>query len=175
MLPVAFLIGKNTSSITAETMTRATNVCLLYPGRTRGASSANHFTQLLIASESLYIWVIIFLKVSLGIFFLRILVDRWQRVTVYIIVTFASLVGFAYFWYAVFQCGAPNDSYWEKRLNNHCAETPPLILGMGYLHAVVTAFTDIALALVPVPVIIRSQISFREKLVVFCILTMALM
>jgi hypothetical protein len=173
MLGVVFLIADKTS-LTSERMALSTNVCCGII-MSKVASSANHCAQLLIASESLYVWVIIFFKLSLGMFFLRILVERWQRRAVYIILFFASLVGFGYFWYAVFQCGVPDDSYWEKRLNNECSESPRLILAIGYLHAVVNAFTDIALALLPIPVILRSKMSFRDKCVVSGIFTMATM
>jgi hypothetical protein len=118
----------------------------------------------------------ILVKISLGVFFLRILVERWQRTVVYIFVTLSSVVGFGYFWYAVFQCGVPGDSYWQKLLTHQCkGANSRLVLGVSDLHASVNALTDIVLVSIPIPVVIRSKISLREKLVVGGIFAMAVM
>lgn len=41
-------------------------------------------------------------KISLGIFYLRILISRWQRVTLYITVAISSFSGTFYFFMVLF-------------------------------------------------------------------------
>jgi hypothetical protein len=116
----------------------------------------------------------VFLKISLGIFFLRILIDRWQRRIIYTLVIISTLFGVAYFWYAVFQCGVPNlgKAFWEKRLENECTYGNGLI-GIGYAHAGLMAVTDLTMAVLPIPILKRARISLREKIVVASILVLA--
>jgi hypothetical protein len=134
------------------------------------------FTQLLLAAEALYVWTMICFKISLALFFLRILIERWQHRVVYAVVTLSTLVGVGYFWYAIFECGVPNDDYWEKLITHQCkGATDKLILGIGDLHAAVNAFTDIVLISLPIPVIIRAKLALREKIVVTGILLLAAM
>jgi hypothetical protein len=133
------------------------------------------FSKLLIAAESFYVWTMVFLKISLGIFFLRILVERWQRRVVYLVVGLSCFFGFGYFWYAVFQCGVPNqgNKFWEKKIAKECSSTRAQVLGTGYAHAALTAMTDLSMALLPIPMLRRARITYKEKLVVGGILALA--
>jgi hypothetical protein len=119
----------------------------------------------------------VFLKISLGIFFLRILIDRWQRLVVNYVVGLAGGFGFAYFFFSVFQCGVPSSTngatFWEKELSNECASSTPVVLALAYAYAVITATSDVCLALLPIPVLKKARIKKREKLVVCAILLLA--
>jgi hypothetical protein len=118
----------------------------------------------------------LFFKISLGLFFLRILVKKWQRRTVYGAVVIASFVSFCYFWFAIFQCGVPNDSFWEKIISHQCpGDRKSVMLGVSYTHATITALTDLTLAFLPVPILIKLRIPFKEKVVVSSIMLMATM
>jgi hypothetical protein len=120
----------------------------------------------------------IFLKLSLGMFFLRLLVDKWQRRIVYAVMVTSTVIGFGYWWYAVFQCGLPNggeEAFWEKRLAGKCASSKALVDGTGYVHGGVMVITDITLTILPVSMLRRSLMPWREKLVVGGILTLACM
>jgi hypothetical protein len=132
--------------------------------------------QFLLASETLYVWSMIFLKISLGIFFLRILVEKWQRATVYWVVGISTLFNFGYFWFVAFQCGVPNSGaeFWEKKITRQCASSG-MILGFGYTQAGLSFLTDVCLAALPIPVLMRARIRKREKWVVGGILIMAAM
>jgi hypothetical protein len=116
----------------------------------------------------------IFLKIALGVFFLRILVERWQRWVVYNVVTLASLFGFGYFVYTIFQCGVPSSTdgsrFWEKEIDGKCYSKPAEVLGLGYAHAIITALSDVCLAIVPIPVLKKARIKRREKIIVWGIL-----
>jgi hypothetical protein len=121
--------------------------------------------------EAFYIITIIFLKLSLGVFFLRIVIQPWQTRVVQVTVAIASLVGLMYFFFAIFQCGAPisGPSFWEKTLARECVSNAD-ILGFGYTHSITTASTDFIFALLPVAILRYTQKPFREKLIIYCIL-----
>jgi hypothetical protein len=130
----------------------------------------------MIAAECLYIWCMMFVKLSLGLFFLRIVVETWQRKVVYIMVASSWVVGIAYFWYAIFQCGIPNGNgiaEWETRLNDQCGSPTSVVLGVSYAHAIVNMLTDISLVLIPIPTLRTTRISYKEKLVVMGIFAVA--
>jgi hypothetical protein len=129
----------------------------------------------MLVGELFYIADMIFVKISLGIFFLRIAVDKWQRNTIYVCIASACIVGFAYFIFAIFQCGVPNAGYitlWEKRVVGLC--TPKArVLAAGYAHGVVNTMTDVALVALTIPMVRAVKIRNREKTIIFCILSLA--
>jgi hypothetical protein len=132
----------------------------------------------LLAAEANYIWCMMFIKLSLGVFFLRILIERWQRLVVIIMVTVSSVVGFAYFWYILFQCGVPNAgglTLWEKRLAQECNVNTLSTYTSGYFHNGIQVLTDVSLLLVPVPTILGMQISRKEKVIVLIIFAIAVL
>jgi hypothetical protein len=131
--------------------------------------------QLLIISESFYILTMITIKISLGIFFLRIMVQKWQKRTIYAIVTVSTLIGLAYFFLAIFQCGFPVEAqiFWQRRVAGQCM-SKSIIFGMSYTHAVVTAATDILLGVLPITIVKEAKINHREKRIIIGIFVIAL-
>jgi hypothetical protein len=114
------------------------------------------------------------LKISLGIFFFRVMVEPWQKYSVSVIVTTSTLIGIAYFFFAIFVCGFPVEAqlFWERRIEQTCASTAT-ILGISYTHGVITAMTDLLLALLPLPMIKRATITRKEKIIVIVIFLIA--
>jgi len=49
----------------------------------------------------------IFVKLSLGMFFLRIVLQRWQQWLVKGVMAMSVVFGIAYTFFVIFQCGAP--------------------------------------------------------------------
>ena len=91
------------------------------------------------------------LKLSLGAFFLRILVGPIQRGAVWGILCLTTLIGTGYFFFAVFQCGVPNGkTFWERKLAGQCVSQGGC-LAFGYVHAIIGAITDLLLSLLPIP------------------------
>jgi hypothetical protein len=109
----------------------------------------------------------IFLKLSLAIFFLRIMVKRWQKWTIYAIAFVTTLMGTGYFFFSLFTCGFPVEAhlYWEKRIARKCASFAS-ILGISYAHAGVNTLTDLLLAILPVTMVKKSKMNTKEKYVV---------
>jgi hypothetical protein len=114
------------------------------------------------------------LKISLGIFFLRIMVDRWQRYAVYFIVLVSTLAGLTLFFLTIFVCGVPVQAelYWQRKLEQRCASAATT-LGVNYMHASVNSATDVSLALLPLTMMRKALIKKHEKRIVVAIFLVA--
>jgi hypothetical protein len=106
------------------------------------------------------------LKATLSLFFLRIIVETWQRRIIYFNLTLVTFLGVAYFFYAIFQCGIPHGTtFWVNKLTGECAGTSS-ILGLGYTHALVNALTDLSFVALSIPMLKKVHINHREKIIV---------
>lgn len=137
-------------------------------------SSELIIVQWLLTAESFYVLTMLVLKISLALFFLRIMVKPWQQRVVYIAITVSSLVSIGYFFFAVFQCGYTSGSAWVffvRKLTNKCV-TPTQIIAVSYTHAGVTTSTDIVFATLPLFMLRGSKIATRERWIVSFILVL---
>jgi hypothetical protein len=111
------------------------------------------------------------LKVSLGIFFLRILVRNWEKRIIYTVVTLSTLFSVGLFFFCVFQCGIFKNAFdfWSKLSGDRCI-TPRQVKVVTYTYAMITIVTDFSLALLPVVTLWESSMKKKEKTVVGFIL-----
>jgi hypothetical protein len=132
--------------------------------------------QWILVTEDFYILTMLALKMSLGTFFLRILVRTWERRIIYIIVTVSTLYGIGLFFFAVFQCGIFENAFdfWSKLTSHRCI-TPPQVKTVTYTYAIITIATDFAFALLPVKTLWESAMQMKEKLIVGFILLLGTM
>ena len=131
--------------------------------------------KLLLVAEDFYILAMMVLKISLALFFLRFLIELWQKRTVYIIIIITTVYSIAYVLYATFQCGVPHGlSFWERRLLGKCAGSAS-ILGLGYTHGILTALTDVIFLVLMVPVVMKVKVQSHERIVLGGILSLASM
>jgi hypothetical protein len=114
------------------------------------------------------------LKISLALFFSRILNERWQRKALITIMAITLPIGFGYWLFSIFQCGIPNKgmTFWEKKLSGTCVSDAAAI-GLGYVNALVNAGTDISLCCLPIPTIWKTRLSRKEKFIVLGIFVLA--
>jgi hypothetical protein len=114
------------------------------------------------------------LKISLGIFFLRIVINQVQRRIIYFIVFLSSIFGFVYFFFIIFQCGAPihGFTFWEKYLSHKCVPDGA-VLGMAYTHAIINALTDTTFAIMPYFMVWKAKLTIQQKFLIGAILTIA--
>jgi hypothetical protein len=118
----------------------------------------------------------IFLKISLGTFFFRIMISRWQQRSVYVILFLSTVLGTAYFFFLILWCGAPvkGSVYWPRLISGQCSG-PKVTLGMSYAHSTINAATDLALLLLTIPMLIRLQLMMLEKWAVVSIFSIAVL
>lgn len=128
----------------------------------------------MLVAEVFYVLTMMTLKISLAIFFLRIMVRPWQRRTIYLAVGFATLFNIGYFFFAIFQCGYPSSALVviNKRIANKCV-TRSQILGLSYTHGAITSLTDIVFAFLPIAMLRSLKMNRREKVTVGLILLLA--
>lgn len=130
--------------------------------------------QLLLSIDCVYIVAMVTLKISLGFFICRILPTQRQYHILWGTVAISTLMGIAYFFFALFQCGIPGvgDSFWLKRVSNRCIHARPGEV-FGYTHAVVNTLTDLILSSLIIPLVWKAKINRKDKYVVSSIFVFA--
>jgi hypothetical protein len=125
-----------------------------------------------VISEATYVIAMMMLKISLGIFFARIVVKPWQIGLIYVNVGVNIFSSAAAFFYVLFRCGANIDDYVMQQLANRC--TPrTLDRFMAYQQAAVTTLTDVVFVTLPVLILWNANMSRRSKISVGFILCLA--
>ena len=118
----------------------------------------------MLVAETAYIVTMILLKLSIGIFFLRLLVFKWQRNFILVTVGTYTMFGLGFFFFAIFQCGVRPDMplFVSRMIGNKC-HPKSLVLGMNYTHAILNALTDWMCGVLPLFFLNKSQMTMREK------------
>jgi hypothetical protein len=107
------------------------------------------------------------LKLSLAIFFLRVLVTRWQRWIIVTTITLSTIFGVFYFFFAIFQCGYfSNITFFIRRMVMGKCASKSIGLGMNYTYAALTTISDWACILIPIFILRESRMPPRRKLIV---------
>jgi len=108
-----------------------------------------------------YLFTSLALKLSLAVFFLRIVLAQWQRRIIIISTVIFSVYTFSFFFVAVFQCGSP-DKYLLHKVQGKCISWS--VLGpMNYVHGVMNALTDWIFVSLPILVVRRANMNGRDK------------
>jgi hypothetical protein len=124
--------------------------------------------------EVFYIVTMLTLKISIGIFFLRIAFRPWHRYIVYCSVTFSTVFSVAYLFVAIFQCGYFTSAlvFFLRRVADECISRASN-LALALTAGVITTLTDLSFAILPFAVLHRAAVSKKEKVIVGFILTLA--
>jgi hypothetical protein len=112
------------------------------------------------------------LKISLGIFFARIVVQQWQLRLIYVTVGTNIISSIAAFFYCLFRCGPNPNDYVIRQLSLQCAPRP-LDRFIAYQAAGITTLTDVVFVTLPVFILWKANMSIRTKLSVGFILCLA--
>jgi hypothetical protein len=118
-----------------------------------------------------YAFGMICLKISLGFFFLRLLVTMEQRYTVYAIVVLACLVNFLMIILDVFFCGNPKDMP-NRVYFGGCLATSSN-MSLNYFQASINALSDVAFACLPFWLLHKSLMPKKVRMYVYGILGLA--
>jgi hypothetical protein len=123
--------------------------------------------QLGFLAELWYIATLLILKIAIGLFFLRLALDRWKRILIYVILGSLVIFSVGSILYNIFHCG-PFKSFLEflfRKVAGQCAPDS-VTLAMTYTHASLTALTDWTFAFMPVLILRASLMTGKEKVVV---------
>ena len=128
----------------------------------------------LLVGENFYSVTLITLKISVCIFFLRIIEPKMQRLAVYSTVALNTVFGIAYIIFTNLQCGAFSGilDFALRRLERGKCVSNVTAIDMTYAWAAISAATDLLLALMPILILRGANIDKRKKIVVFAILAM---
>src|ERR1700744_420960 len=121
--------------------------------------------QWFMVAEVSYGWTMVFLKLSLGYFFLRLLGTPAQRGTVYIVMYFAVALNIACSIFDIFECGNPKAFPLKIQLERGCASQKTQ-KAFAWIQAVFNALTDLTFAFVPFWLLNNSMLPRNLKLYV---------
>ncbi|KAH7389776.1 hypothetical protein BKA66DRAFT_510809 [Pyrenochaeta sp. MPI-SDFR-AT-0127] len=138
----------------------------------RSVEQLQLLTKWVVVSEATYVLAMMVLKISLGIFFARIIIKPWQFVLIYITVGVNIFSSAAAFFYCLFRCGPNLDKYVMQQLSNKCAPRP-LDRFMAYQQAAFTTLTDIVFITLPIIIVWNANMDRKSKFSVGFILCLA--
>ncbi|ESZ94059.1 hypothetical protein SBOR_5535 [Sclerotinia borealis F-4128] len=124
--------------------------------------------------ECAYVLNMATIKVSIALFYLRIIVSPWQRLAVKSIMWIAISFGFGIFWCAAVQCW-PISFIWEQYattspvyLTERTGSCVPkeIAVGASYVYSIISAGIDWALALLPIVMLWDVRIPTGVKVIV---------
>jgi len=110
----------------------------------------------------LYILTTVALKISLAIFFLRIVIRQWQRRVIWITTAIYTIYATAFAFVAVFQCGIPTN-FLIKEAVGICIKDD-VLQPLNYIHASLNAVSDWTFAFLPVFLLWNSQMPRSAKI-----------
>ncbi|CAD0108915.1 unnamed protein product [Aureobasidium uvarum] len=122
----------------------------------------NDLMKYIISLMGLYILTTISLKISLAIFFLRIVIRPWQRRIIYTVTGVYTVYATAFAFVAVFQCGIPTN-FLIKEATGVCI-SDDILQPLNYVHASLNAISDWTFACLPVLVLWNAKIPRSAKI-----------
>jgi hypothetical protein len=128
----------------------------------------------MLLAECFYPLVMLFLKVSLSLFFLRITPVQWQRYAIYITLAVSTIANIMFFFLMLFQCGKPGKALGlitKKALGQCIPATAGLVL--SYSHGILDTLSDVLFATLPYWLLRHSTMARREKWSAASILVLA--
>ncbi|GAB7355587.1 hypothetical protein MBLNU459_g6055t1 [Dothideomycetes sp. NU459] len=97
----------------------------------------------LVAFTGAYIITTIVLKVSLALFFLRIIIDKRHRMIIYVCLGTYTVFGLVYFFINVFRCGTPTTLvFLEHELAGKCIGLHQVIVPASYAQTALNGLID---------------------------------
>jgi hypothetical protein len=106
----------------------------------------------LVVYAGVYALTCIILKISLGLFFLRIITERWQRNVIYAGIIINTVYGIIYFGLCTFGCGDPSKYLLHLSLQQ-CISIRQVVIPASYVFTGLNAALDWIMALLPISTI----------------------
>ena len=122
-------------------------------------------------SEVFYILTTTTLKISLGLFFLRVLSKRWQTRLFHTIIAVSATYGLFYALSTIFSCGDPRKIADAFLGSKQCLPSA-FVLATGYIYGIVNIIADWTFVLVPISVLIGSDLDRRSKISVSIVMAL---
>ncbi|KAL4889542.1 hypothetical protein BDV59DRAFT_117000 [Aspergillus ambiguus] len=172
------------------TMLIATGFYIMFSACMIGGSlygTGKHFTELT-AHQSVvamkywflcdlgYALASILSKVSVCLLLLRVLIAPAHRTIIYVVTAITVITGIVFFIFCLVQCSPPSffwERFWEdETISGSCGHLTAIEV-MLYLFSAVSASFDFTVALLPIFVVRKLQMSRQTKVAAVCLLGMA--
>ncbi|KAF2473765.1 uncharacterized protein BDR25DRAFT_341043 [Lindgomyces ingoldianus] len=118
-----------------------------------------------------YCWTMIGAKISIGLFLLRVTVNKMQRWIIYTVMGLTVLTGIVFFFVTLLQC-RPVSYFWNKNQPGSCINID-VIIGLTYLYSAISAICDFTFGILPMFLVWNLNMSRNAKIALVPILSMA--
>ncbi|KAK9784358.1 hypothetical protein SCARD494_12970 [Seiridium cardinale] len=142
-------------------------------GRHRVNLSTHDFEEAMKYWWLCYIWYCVTMissKLSIGVFLLRITVQKIHHYILYILMFLSVMTGLVFFFVTLFQCH-PVTYFWYKEQDGTCIDSS-IIAALTYLYSAISVICDFTFALLPLHIIHGLQMNKNTKLALIPILGM---
>ncbi|KAF2167879.1 hypothetical protein M409DRAFT_53830 [Zasmidium cellare ATCC 36951] len=112
------------------------------------------------------------LKISVGLFLLRVAGQKLHIWIIRLVMLFAAVFGGAFFFVIVFQCW-PISNWWDLDPSHKNCINPDIVIGLTYGISALNVVADWTLGLLPIFIVRGLQMSTRQKRLVAIILSFA--
>lgn len=109
-------------------------------------------------------------KLSIGVFLLRITIQRVHHYILYLAMLCSVVSGLVFFFVTLLQC-QPITYFWNKDQDGTCIN-PSIIAALTYLYSAISMVCDFTFALLPLHIIRGLQMNIRTKYALIPILGM---
>ncbi|EFX05252.1 integral membrane protein [Grosmannia clavigera kw1407] len=111
-----------------------------------------------------------FLKVSIALNLHRLCKNQWYKWSLRVLIVIVILYEFVGFLFFFLDC-KPLAGYWDTTLDAKCAETSTLI-AFGLVNTSFSIVTDVALAVLPIPIIWALNMKLKLRLYLIAVLSL---
>ncbi|KFY13955.1 hypothetical protein V491_06210 [Pseudogymnoascus sp. VKM F-3775] len=127
------------------------------------------------ACEPVYVLSNMALKLSIGIFLLRLAVTKTSRIIIYVIIGVVEAYSAFYFFLFVLQC-RPSSYFWTQYTGGTgTCVNPKITVDATYAYSAISCVADWGLGLMPIFLIWHIQMDMRTKISVAAILSVGAM
>ncbi|KAM4056086.1 integral membrane family protein [Hirsutella rhossiliensis] len=120
-------------------------------------------------ATAVYVLNMVFIKLSIGVFLLRLAVWTAYKWILWISLVVFTLWGLGIFIWNIFQC-TPVAKQWDFRIERGFCASPDAIIASAYALSVLTVLSDWLYALLPVPMVWNVKMTKQAKWTVVAIL-----
>lgn len=102
---------------------------------------------------------------------MRVLTKRWQRLLFHVLLVVSAAYGFFYVMKSIFVCGDPAKIA-DTMLGSKKCLPAGLILATGYIYGVLNVIADWTFVLVPISILVDSDLDRRSKISVSLVMVL---
>ncbi|ROW01310.1 hypothetical protein VMCG_05937 [Cytospora schulzeri] len=117
-----------------------------------------------------YCWTMIFSKISIAIFLLRIIVERIHARFIYVALFINILSGMAFFLVTLLQCH-PVSYFWNKNQDGACVDVG-IVIALTYFYSSLNILCDFTFALLPIVIVRGLNMNRKMKIAIIPLLSM---